>query len=223
MFITQIYGTILGAFVNYGVMTSIVDTNRELLSSGNGDSSWSGATVQAYNTNAISWALAKYLYEAGSTYNIVPVGLAIGAGLVIIHRAVVYVSLAPLFFSFFFSSNGDTIQFLPKVRNVSLSDLNFPQFIQYAGYIPYNQSQTCVIFSQLICGFVVQFWLRNYKPRIFKDYSYMVSGAFDGASLTALFILSFAVFGAGGKSVPFPAWWGNNVNGNYDFCPVKEE
>lgn len=97
MFVTQIYGTVLGAFVNYGVMISIVDSNRDLLVSGNGDSSWSGATVQAYNTNAISWALAKYLYKSGSTYEIVPIGLAIGAGLVIVHRVVVHVSfLTPL-------------------------------------------------------------------------------------------------------------------------------
>lgn len=97
-----------------------------------------------------------------------------------------------------------------------------PQFLQYAGYIPYNQSQTCVIFSQILAGFFVQFYLRNYRPRIFKDYSYLVTGAFDGASLCVLFILSFAVFGAGGPSVPFPKWWGNNVDGNPDLCPVIE-
>lgn len=66
-----------------------------------------------------------------------------------------------------------------------------PQFIQYAGYIPYNQSQTCVLFSQILGGFYVQWYLRNYRPRIFKDYSYLITGAFDGASLTVLFILSF--------------------------------
>jgi hypothetical protein len=97
-----------------------------------------------------------------------------------------------------------------------------PQFIQYAGYIPYNASQTCVLLSQVIAGFFVQFYLRNYRPRIFKDYSYLITGAFDGASLTALFILSFAVFGAGGPSVPFPKWWGNNSDGYYDLCPAPE-
>ena len=111
---------------------------------------------------------------------------------------------------------------MPRIRSFRTADLNFPQFLQYAGFIPYNQSQTCVIFSQIIAGFFVQFYLRNYKPRIFRDYSYLVTGAFDGASLTVLFILSFAVFGAGGPSKPFPAWWGNNVNGNYDHCPVAE-
>lgn len=96
------------------------------------------------------------------------------------------------------------------------------QFIQFAGYVPYNQSQTCVILSWIIAGFFVQFYLRNYHPRVFKDYSYLISGAFDGASLTVLFILSFAVFGAGGHSRPFPSWWGNNENGNYDWCPTSD-
>lgn len=73
-------------------MISIVKNNRELLVDGNGDSSWSGATMQSYNTNAASWALASYLYKAGATYAMVPLGLAIGAGIVVVHRIVVIVS-----------------------------------------------------------------------------------------------------------------------------------
>ncbi|KAK3294114.1 OPT oligopeptide transporter protein-domain-containing protein [Chaetomium fimeti] len=177
MFLTQIYGTILGG-------------------------SWSGATVQAYNTNATSWALAKYLYAGGGLYEMVPIGLAIGFGIVAAHRVFAH--------------------FVPKIRSLSLYDINMPQFLQYAGYIPYNASQTCVLLSQVLCGFFVQWYLRNRRPRVFRDYSYLVTGAFDGASLAALFILSFAVFGAGGPSVPFPKWWGNNVDGYYDLCPVAE-
>ncbi|KAK2029753.1 OPT oligopeptide transporter [Colletotrichum zoysiae] len=202
MFLTQVYGTILGGFVNYAVMISIVNGNRDLLVNSNGDSSWSGATMQSYNTNATSWALAKYLYKTGGRYSLVPIGLGVGFGLVVVHRIITY--------------------FVPKIRGYFLADINLPQLIQYAGYIPYNQSQTCVIFSQLIAGFFVQFFLRNYRPRIFKDYSYLVTAAFDGASLTVLFILSFAVFGAGGPSVPFPTWWGNNADGFYDHCPAAE-
>jgi hypothetical protein len=86
MFITQIYGTILGGFLNYAVMISIVSDNAELLTSGNGNSSWSGATIQSYNTNASSWALAKYLYKSGQTYSAVPYGVAVGAALVVVHR-----------------------------------------------------------------------------------------------------------------------------------------
>ncbi|KAI1336702.1 OPT oligopeptide transporter protein-domain-containing protein [Xylariaceae sp. FL0016] len=203
MFITQIYGTVLGGFINYAVMTSIVTGNEDLLREGNGNASWSGATIQAFNSNATSWALAKYLYKIGADYSAVPLGLAVGGALVLIHRLFVH--------------------FYPKIRGYSMSELNLPQFLQYAGYIPYNQSQTCVIFSQIFAGFYVQYYLRNKKPRIFKDYSYLITGAFDGAALFVLFILSFAVFGAGGPSVPFPSWWGNNVDGYYDLCPVKDE
>ncbi|KZL79165.1 opt oligopeptide transporter [Colletotrichum incanum] len=202
MFLTQIYGTILGGFINYAVMISIVNGNRELLVDSDGNSSWSGATMQSYNTNATSWALAKYLYKTGGRYSLVPIGLGIGFGIVIVHRIFAH--------------------FVPKIRGYSLSEINLPQLIQYAGYIPYNASQTCVLFSSLISGFFVQFYLRNYRPRIFKDYSYLVTGAFDGASLTVLFILSFAVFGAGGPSIPFPTWWGNNADGYYDHCPAAE-
>ena len=92
MFITQIYGTILGGFINYVVMISIVGEHRELLTDSNGNSSWSGAAIQSYNTSATSWALARYLYSAGGMYQLVPIGLAIGAGIVFVHRIVAYVS-----------------------------------------------------------------------------------------------------------------------------------
>ncbi|KAJ5698727.1 OPT superfamily oligopeptide transporter [Penicillium macrosclerotiorum] len=202
MFLTQIWGTMLGGFINYAVMISIVKNNKEVLVSGNGSNSWSGATLQAYNTNATSWALASYLYKAGAQYAMVPIGIAIGGAAVVAHR-------------FFY-------QFFPKIRGLDVAEINMPQFIQYAGYIPYNQSQTCVIFSWLIAGFYVQYYLRNYRPKIFKDYSYLITGAFDGGSLTVLFILSFAVFGAGGPAHAFPSWWGNNSNGYYDLCPVSD-
>ena len=91
MFATQIYGTVLGGFVNYGIMKSVVKSNRDLLANNNGDSTWSGAYIQSYNTNAASWALAKYLYTSGNTYEIVPLGIFIGAGVVILHRVFVHV------------------------------------------------------------------------------------------------------------------------------------
>lgn len=96
MFLTQIYGSVLGGFINYVVMISIVNGNRELLVNGNGDASWSGATIQSFNTNASSWALAQYLYKSGRTYSMIPIGLAIGAGLVLAHRILAHVRYNPL-------------------------------------------------------------------------------------------------------------------------------
>ncbi|KAJ5910934.1 uncharacterized protein N7473_000237 [Penicillium subrubescens] len=108
MFLIQIYGTVLGGFVNHAVMISIVAGNQALLANGNGNSSWSGANVQAYNTNAASWALAPYLYKIGSRCR----------------------RLDRLFY-----------QFIPNIGRLDVSKINMAQIIQYAGFIPYNQSQ----------------------------------------------------------------------------------
>src|SRR3569833_1298804 len=91
MFHTQIYGTNVGGLVDYAVMKSIVNCNSEVLAFCDGIASCSGASMQAYNTNAASWALSRYLYQAGAIYDMVPIGLAIGFGLVVIHRIIVYV------------------------------------------------------------------------------------------------------------------------------------
>lgn len=227
MFLTQLYGTALGAIINYVVMISIVASQGAQLADTNGNASWSGAVLQSYNTNATSWALAKYLYTTGARYAIVPLGLAIGAGIVIAQWILALVSTT---FAFQKPQKTklmqDIIQFVPKIRNFKIEDINTAQLLQYAGFIPYNQSQTCIIFSQIIAGFYVQFYLRNYRPRIFRDYSYLITAAWDGAALTTLFVLSFSVLGAGGNNSPFPVWWGNwggdNGPGNYDHCPVVE-
>jgi OPT oligopeptide transporter protein len=221
MFLSQIYGTVLGGFINFAVMISIVSKNRKLLVDGNGNTSWSGVTTQAYNTNAASWALAPYLYKPGAQYEMVPTGLAFGAAAVIIHWAIYKVrNFSPPKSQSAESNLPFLSKVFPRVGGFDLSEINLSQFAMYAGYIPYNLTQTCMIMSGITAGFYVQFYLRNYRPRIFKDYSYLVTGAMDGATLLVLFILSFAVFGAGGNPHPFPTWWGNNRDGNYDWCPV---
>lgn len=96
MFLTQVYGSVLGGFISYAVMISIVSRNRDLLVNTNGNASWSGAIMQGYNTSATTWALASYLYKTGAKYQMVPIGLAIGAGIVAIHRVFVYVGSPPL-------------------------------------------------------------------------------------------------------------------------------
>jgi hypothetical protein len=41
----------------------------------------------------------------------------------------------------------------------------------------------------------------------------------DGGAQVINFLLTLTVFGAGGKTVPFPPYWGNNYQkGNLDYC-----
>ena len=71
-------------------------------------------------------------------------------------------------------------------------------------------------------GFFAQFYLRRYHPTVFVKYNYLVSAALDGGASVIVFILSFAVFGAAGNTVNFPAYWGNNLSGNFDLCMYLE-
>ncbi|KAF9242072.1 OPT oligopeptide transporter protein-domain-containing protein [Melanogaster broomeanus] len=70
MFVTQVWGTILGAAINYVVMVSVVDAQRTNV--------WSGQVVQSLNSAAVTWSLAKELYGTGGRYFFVPISLFIG-------------------------------------------------------------------------------------------------------------------------------------------------
>ncbi|KAG6334940.1 hypothetical protein ID866_4157 [Astraeus odoratus] len=58
-------------------------------------------------------------------------------------------------------------------------------------------------------GLLTQWWARTRRPKWYMRYNYLTSAALDGGSSVIYFILNFAVFGAGGKVVSFPYWWGN--------------
>lgn len=111
---------------------------------------------------------------------------------------------------------------MPRIGKLNTADINVPMLCMYSGWMGYNQTQSCTVLSGLLAGFFVQYYLRNYRPRIFKDYSYLVTAGLDGASLLVLFILSFAVFGVGGAPKPFPNWWGNPADGFPDHCPAPD-
>ena len=98
--------------------------------------------------------------------------------------------------------------------------INLSIILWYMGYlfVGINSSIT----SYFAIGFFAQFYLRKYKPAFFVKYNYLLSAAMDGGTQVIVFILSFAVFGGGGKAVPFPTWAGNNGgygnNKNIDYC-----
>ncbi|KAH8692825.1 peptide transporter MTD1 [Talaromyces proteolyticus] len=192
MFATQIYGTLLGAALNYVVMTVIVTNQREILLDPEGNSVWSGSIVQSYNSQAITWALAKETYGVGSRYLIVPLGIVIGLGIPVLHWGITKV--------------------FPSVRKWQL---NTAIILSYAGTSYYGN--TSWISSSIAVGVFSQVWLRRRLPSIYNKYNYLIGAALDGGSQIMIFILSFAVFGASGKENPFPTWWGN-PSGNPDHC-----
>lgn len=193
MFVTQIYGTLLGAGLNYAVMTTIVTHQREILLDPEGTNIWSSSNLQSLNSQAITWALAKDMYSLKGRYAIVPLGLVIGLACPVLHWAL--------------------IKTFPRIGKWPL---NTAIIAGFAGYNYYGN--TSWVWSSIAVGVFSQFWLRRRLPGIYNKYNYLIGAALDGGSQVVVFILSFAVFGASGKPHPFPDWWGAPATGNADHC-----
>ncbi|KAL4916766.1 OPT oligopeptide transporter protein-domain-containing protein [Aspergillus aurantiobrunneus] len=192
MFLTQIYGTLLGAGLNYVVMITIVSNQRAILLDPIGNNVWSGSTVQGLNSQAITWSLAKEVYGTQGRYLIVPLGLLIGLALPAAHWAL--------------------IRLIPRIRHWPL---NTAIIVSFAGQTYFGS--TSWVWSSIAVGVFSQFWLRRRMPKIYNEYNYLIGAALDGGSQLIIFILSFAVLGASGTERPFPSWWGN-PEGNPDHC-----
>ncbi len=93
MFLTQIYGTLLGGFINYAAMTSIVSCNRAHLPM---VTEIHPGAVRKFKQTPTQLHGPRHLilYKIGSMYEIVPLGLLVGAGVVATYRLFYRLSLA---------------------------------------------------------------------------------------------------------------------------------
>ncbi|KAG1834048.1 OPT oligopeptide transporter protein-domain-containing protein [Suillus subalutaceus] len=193
-FTAQIIGTLLGAVLNYIMMNSIIDNQREILLSVEGTNIWSGRQPQMYNSQAIAWGgLSDELFSTGQRYQWVPwayvLGLFVPVPFWVIHR------------------------YWPKLH---ADYLYTPIILFVTGYLVGGINS--FILSYFAVAFLSQWWLRTRYPGWFAKYNYIVAAALDGGTQVMVFILAFAVQGASGTSHLFPTWWGAQGGGNYDHC-----
>ncbi|KAJ6519993.1 OPT oligopeptide transporter [Mycena sanguinolenta] len=192
-FTMQCLGSVVGALINYVLMRSIVSAHREILESVQGTNTWSGAGVQSFNSNAVSWgALAKELYSPSSTYALIPLSIIIGLFVpipfYILHR------------------------YFPKAHFDSVIT---PMLTVQIGFLSTGINSS-VFMTFLLCIFS-QYYLRKYRPNFFRKYNFLMSAALDGGTEVMTFVYSFAVGGAGGKVTNMPNW-ALNPTGNPDYC-----
>ncbi|ETW81029.1 oligopeptide transporter [Heterobasidion irregulare TC 32-1] len=197
-FMAQITGTLLGSVLNFILMNSIIDNQREILLSVEGTNIWSGQQPQQYNSQAVAWGgLSHQLFAAGKRYQWVAwayvVGIIVPVPFWIVHR------------------------FAPKLR---LDYLYTPVICYYIGWLCVGINSS--ILSYFSIAWFSQWYLRTRYPKWFAKYNYILGAALDGGTQVMVFILSFAVQGAAGTSHLFPQWWGANQNGNYDRCAVVD-
>jgi OPT family oligopeptide transporter len=194
-FTMQMVGTVIGSIFSFIIMDSITTNQREILLSIEGTNIWSGQTIQTYNSQAIAWGgLASKLFSLGGRYQFVTLAFIIGF-------------FIPLPFYFLH-------RLAPRLR---LDYWNTAIITYYIGWLCVGINSS--ILSFFVVGFFCQLYLRKYRPNWFIKYNYILSAAMDGGTQVLVFVLTFAVFGGGGKEVVFPKYWGNNMQkGNYDYC-----
>ncbi|KAI0057185.1 OPT superfamily oligopeptide transporter [Artomyces pyxidatus] len=196
-FTAQIIGTLFGSVLNYILMNSIIDNQRDILLSIEGTNIWSGQQPQQYNSQAIAWGgLSHELFAVGKRYQWVAwayvLGLFVPIPFWLIHKK------------------------FPKLR---ADYLYTPVICYYIGWLCVGINSS--ITSYFAIAWFSQWYLRTRYPRWFAKYNYILGAALDGGTQVMVFILSFAVQGASGDSHLFPQWWGANQNGNYDWCAVS--
>jgi OPT family small oligopeptide transporter len=197
-FTAQIIGTLFGSILNFVIMNSIIDNQRDILLSIEGTNIWSGQQPQQYNSQAIAWGgLSHELFAIGKRYQFVAWAYLIG-----------FMVPVPFWIAY---------KFWPKLRT---DYLYTPVICYYIGWLCVGINSS--ILSLFSVAFVFQWWIRTRYPRWFAKYNYILAAALDGGTQVMVFILSFAVQGASGKSHLFPQWWGANQGGNYDRCVVTE-
>jgi uncharacterized membrane protein YvlD (DUF360 family) len=193
-FTAQMLGTIVGAILNWVMMNSIVDNQREILLSVQGTNIWSGQNVQTYNAQAIAWGgVGHKIFSGDGTYLLVPLGLVIGL-------------FAPLPFWVIH-------KFYPKLR---LDSINTSIIATWLGWLSVGINSS--LLPYFLTGLFSQGYLRKKRAVLFAKYNMIVTAAIGGGVQIIVFILTFAVFGGSGTAHQFPIWWGNNIEGNVDRC-----
>ncbi|KAJ9110267.1 hypothetical protein QFC19_001670 [Naganishia cerealis] len=150
-FLYQMLGTVIGAILNYVIMLSVIDQQREALLSISGTRLWSGQNAQSYNSNAISYgALAQQMFSANSTYYMVPAALGIGCLLpvpfYILHR------------------------FYPKF---GFQNVHTAIIAQYSCYMSVGVNTS--VNPAMVIGIFSQWFVRKRYPRAFTKYKYVWS------------------------------------------------
>ncbi|KAG9231484.1 OPT oligopeptide transporter protein-domain-containing protein [Amylocarpus encephaloides] len=186
VFFSQVFGSIIGVPINYGVIRWVLDTKFDLIAGNKIDPThqWTGQSLASALTVGAQYVLIgpKRLF-AGTLYKGMPYGFLLGA-------------LTPPILFFLH-------RYFPRAKfNLWNSTIFYCVLGSYWGNLTAGPT------SSIIGGFVVMYYAyRNYYE-VWARYNYILAAAFDAGFNLNLLIL-FLALGAG-KIVSMPHWWGNN-------------
>jgi OPT family small oligopeptide transporter len=189
VFFSQVFGSILGIPINYGVVRWVLNTKFDYLSGAKKDplNQWTGQSLVSSNTLGVQYAvIGPSTMFSQPIFRALPYAFLAGAGAPLIvyglHRA------------------------FPK------SILKFHLWnttIFFSGMAVFYGNLSTGYFSAYIGGAVAMYWVFRRHFKIWKRYNYIVAAALD-AAFNLNMLLIFLFFGSG-KQIKMPNWWGNNA------------
>ncbi|CAK7233562.1 hypothetical protein SBRCBS47491_008654 [Sporothrix bragantina] len=188
MFVAQIYGTLLGPFINYGVMRLVLDhIDKEVLLGNVASNAWNALQTRNYYSLSVIWGIIgpKVLFANGSEYNWIYYAFLIGPALV----GLVYLVHC----------------FKPHWQ---LETRCNPVVILYGATLFPVYQTTNLMTSGLLAMFFMGYMLR-YHPAWFRKYNYLLGIGLDSGTQICSTVIMFAI-NLTNTSMPF--WWGNNAD-----------
>ncbi|KAI6262912.1 hypothetical protein ACKVWC_007736 [Pyricularia oryzae] len=187
MFIGQVWGTLLGPFINYGVMRVIIDEiGVDVLTGVVKSESWLALKTRNFYSLSVLWGILgpKVFFSSGSDYAWIYWAFLIGPALVlmvyIVHR---------------WRPSWD----MEKMCN--------PVVIMHgATWFPVYQT-TNLMTSALVAFFFMGYMLR-YRPVWFRKYNYLLGVGLDCGTQLCQTVIMLGLDLSGSK---FPNWWGKDL------------
>jgi OPT family oligopeptide transporter len=188
VFFSQIFGSILGIPINYGVIRWVLNTKFEYLSGKKTDPlhQWTGQSLVSSNSLGVQYAI-------------------IGP-----KRMFSQAIFRPLPYAFLFGALAPLVVYALH-RAFPKSKLKFHLWnttIFFSGMAVFYGNLSTGYFSAYIGGFIAMYWFFRHHFKVWKRYNYIVAAALD-AAFNLNMLLIFLFFGSG-KQIKMPNWWGNN-------------
>lgn len=188
MFWGQVYGTLLGPFVNYGIMRLIIDRIGKAALTGKMESNaWLALKTKNYYSLSVLWGVLgpKVIFAKGSLYSWIYYAFIVGPVLVtavyIVHRYKPHWQLETRF---------------------------NPIVIMYGAFTS-PVSQTVNIFTSGVAALFFMGYMLRYHPVWFRKYNYLLGVGLDCGSQLCQTIIMLAI---NLTNSTFPQWWGNSVS-----------
>ncbi|ATZ50510.1 hypothetical protein BCIN_06g00120 [Botrytis cinerea B05.10] len=186
MFIGQVYGTLLGPFINYGMMRFIINSEGPKLTGAVASQAWNAVKTRNYYSLSVIWGVLgpKVFFGEGSMYSWIYYGFFVGPVLVILTFLV--------------------HKWKPQWK---IEERFNPTLICFgATWFPVYQT-TNLMTSAAVSVFFMGYVYR-YHPVWFRKYNYLLGVGLDcGTQL----MQTVMVFGLNLPNATFPNWWGNNA------------